>query len=293
MRQKVETAYAKINLSLDVVGTREDGYHLVRMIMQTVDLYDTLVFETTDAFLTEMKVELTTNIPELSSGSDNLICRAAQLMASKYGLHTDLKISLTKRIPLAAGMAGGSTDAAATLRAMRDLFVPEVTNEELEALSVSLGADIPYCIKGGTQLCEGIGEVMTVLPEAPKCGLAIVKPLEGVSTAGVYKAYDELTDVAHPDVDAQIKAIKEGDLKAMAAQCGNVLELVTGPRQPLIAEIEEFMESRGALVSKMTGSGPTVFAIFSSDAEAKEAIDAFRKEKISDACFSAQSVFVN
>ncbi len=293
MRQIIETAYAKINLSLDVTGTREDGYHLVQMIMQTIDLYDTLTFETRDENLQEMSIILTSDIEGLSLGDDNLICRAVRLMAGEYGLHTDIKISLVKRIPMAAGMAGGSTDAAAAMRAVRDLFVPEVSDEELERLAVKIGADVPYCIRGGTQLCEGIGEILTVLPSAPQCGLAIVKPLEGVSTEGVYKAYDALKKIDHPDVLAQMRAIEEGNLDALVKNCGNVLELVTGSRQPMIGQIETYMQSRGAMVAQMTGSGPTVFAIFETAAEAEAAVQAFCEQQISAACYAKVSSFIN
>ena len=187
----------------------------------------------------------------------------------------ELKITLKKKIPVAAGMAGGSTDAAAALRAVRDLFVPEVSDEELQKIGVSLGADIPYCVTGGTQLSEGIGEVLAVLPDAPQCGLVVCKPPLNVSTAEIYRKYDSLEAVTHPDIDAQIDAISRGDLAGMAGLCGNVLEEVTGTMYPEIGEIEEFFVSKGALVSKMTGSGPTVFSIFASKEEAKRAADAF------------------
>ena len=158
MRKIKQNAYAKINLSLDVLGRRDDGYHIVRMIMQTIDLCDELTFETKDMECPAMDVVLETDNGDLSCGEDNLIVRAVRCMEARYGIHKDLRIKLKKRIPLAAGMAGGSTDAAAALRAMRDLFVPDVTNEELQKIGVTLGADIPYCITGGTQLSEGIGE---------------------------------------------------------------------------------------------------------------------------------------
>ena len=215
MRKIKQNAYAKINLSLDVLGRRDDGYHIVRMIMQTIDLCDELTFETKDMECPAMDVVLETDNGDLSCGEDNLIVRAVRCMEARYGIHKDLRIKLKKRIPLAAGMAGGSTDAAAALRAMRDLFVPDVTNEELQKIGVTLGADIPYCITGGTQLSEGIGEKLRVLPDAPQCGLVICKPSMGVSTGEVYTRYDSLTDVHHPDVDAQIEAIRRGVKKAV------------------------------------------------------------------------------
>lgn len=292
MRKNEQRAYAKINLSLDILGKREDGYHLVRMVMQTVDLYDTLRFETHDSCAEQMTMELITESKEIPSGDDNLICRAVRLLAEAYGLHTDLSISLEKRIPVAAGMAGGSTDAAAALRAVRDLFLPSVTDEQLQKLAVSLGADIPYCITGGTQLSEGIGEKLTVLPDAPQCGLVLVKPAVGVSTAAAYRAYDSLGAVDHPDIDAQIAAIRQGDSRGMAAQCGNVLELVTGEKHPLIGQIERFMKERGAMAARMSGSGPTVFALFESDSEAHDAIELFGRDEISSGCEVFCSRFV-
>ena len=275
MRSVKQKAYAKINLSLDILGRLENGYHIVKMVMQTIDLSDELIFETQDRECPSMEVTLVTDNGEIPGGEDNLIVRAVRRMEYKYGIRRDLRITLKKNIPVAAGMAGGSTDAAAALRAVRDLFVPDVSDEELQKIGVTLGADIPYCVTGGTQLSEGIGEVLTVLPDAPQCGLVICKPPVGVSTGEVYKRYDSLEDVRHPDIDAQIEAIRRGDLAGMAGECGNVLEEVTGATYPRIGEIERFFEKEGALVSKMSGSGPTVFAVFADKQEAARAAQAF------------------
>ena len=275
MRSVKQKAYAKINLSLDILGRLENGYHIVKMVMQTIDLSDELIFETQDRECPSMEVTLVTDNGEIPGGEDNLIVRAVRRMEYKYGIRRDLRITLKKNIPVAAGMAGGSTDAAAALRAVRDLFVPDVSDEELQKIGVTLGADIPYCVTGGTQLSEGIGEVLTVLPDAPQCGLVICKPPVGVSTGEVYKRYDSLEDVRHPDIDAQIEAIRLGDLAGMARECGNVLEEVTGAMYPRIGEIERFFEKEGALVSKMSGSGPTVFAVFADKQEAVRAAQAF------------------
>ena len=276
MRRNVQTAYAKINLSLDILGRMDNGYHIVKMVMQTIDLSDELIFETRDIDCpASMEITLVSDNGEIPAGEDNLIVRAVRRMEAKYSIRKDLKITLKKRIPVAAGLAGGSTDAAAALRAVRDLFVPEVSDEELQKIGVTLGADIPYCITGGTQLSEGIGEVLTVLPDAPQCGLVIVKPPVGVSTGEVYKRYDSLDQVTHPDIDAQIRAIRNGDLAGMDGQCGNVLEEVTGAMYPMIGEIERFFENEGAMVSRMSGSGPTVFAVFADEKEAGRASNAF------------------
>ena len=275
MRKIEQKAYAKINLSLDILGRLENGYHIVKMVMQTIDLYDELVFETQDRDCPSMEITLVSDNGEIPCGEDNLIVRAVRRMEAKYRIRKDLRITLKKNIPVAAGMAGGSTDAAAALRAVRDLFVPEVSDEELQKIGVTLGADIPYCVTGGTQLSEGIGEVLTLLPDAPQCGLIVCKPPVGVSTGEVYKRYDSLETVTHPDIDAQIEAIRKGDLACMAGHCGNVLEEVTGAMYPRIGEIERFFEEQGALISKMSGSGPTVFAIFADKEKARLAAEAF------------------
>lgn len=275
MRKIEQKAYAKINLSLDILGRLENGYHIVRMVMQTIDLFDELVFETQDRDCPSMEITLVSDNGEIPCGEDNLIVRAVRRMEAKYRIRKDLRITLKKNIPVAAGMAGGSTDAAAALRAVRDLFIPEVSDEELQKIGVTLGADIPYCVTGGTQLSEGIGEVLTLLPDAPQCGLVVCKPPVGVSTGEVYKRYDSLETVTHPDIDAQIEAIRKGDLACMAGHCGNVLEEVTGAMYPRIGEIERFFEEQGALISKMSGSGPTVFAIFADKEKARLAAEAF------------------
>ena len=292
MRKAQQTAYAKINLSLDILGKREDGYHLVKMVMQTIDLCDDLTFETEDRDCPAMEITLTADSGEISCGEDNLIVRAVRRMEKEFGIRKDLRITLKKRIPVAAGMAGGSTDAAAALRAVRDLFVPDVSDAELGRIGAALGADIPYCIAGGTQLSEGIGEVLTKLPDAPECGLVIVKPPVGVSTGEVYKRYDSLGPVRHPDIDAQIEAIRRGDLRGMAAECVNVLEEVTGAMYPQIGEIERFFEGKGAIVSRMTGSGPTVFSVFTTREEAAEAAAVFESEYAGQGCRVVSTGFI-
>ena len=292
MRKSIQKAYAKINLSLDILGRLENGYHIVKMVMQTIDLYDELIFETQDRECPSMEITLVSDSGEIPGGEDNLIVRAVRRMEAKYRIRRDLKITLKKNIPVAAGMAGGSTDAAAALRAVRDLFVPEVSDGELQKIGVTLGADIPYCVTGGTQLSEGIGEVLTVLPDAPQCGLVICKPPVGVSTGEVYKKYDSLEEVTHPDIEAQIEAIARGDLEGMAAQCVNVLEEVTGAMYPEIGEIEKFFESRGALVSRMSGSGPTVFAVFKEREEAQRAAQAFEAAGNVRGCKVIHSSFI-
>lgn len=273
MLTTVRKAYAKINLGLDVVGRRGDGYHLVDMIMQTVGIYDTLVFRSTGRAL-DAKVKLSISGSALSPGEDNLIIRAARIMQARYDIREGIDIELIKRIPVAAGMAGGSTDAAATFLALRDMFARDVTDEELQEAALPLGADIPYCIAGGTQRAEGIGERLTRLRPAPDCRLILVKPGIDVPTAWVYRTLDELADFSHPDIPAQIKALEAGDVRRMMELSGNVLETVTAERFEVIGRLERFFEERGAVRAVMTGSGPTVFAVFTEESTAEAAFGA-------------------
>lgn len=277
MEQIIMKAYAKVNLALDVLGRRENGYHDLRMVMQTVDLYDLLTFTPTD----EPGVILTSNVSNLPIDGRNLICKAAALIMERYGVQTGVLIHLEKRIPMAAGMAGGSTDAAATLIALNELFRLGLSKDELCALGVQIGADVPYCILGGTALAEGIGEILTPLPRVPACPLVITKPDFGVSTKEVYENLDLNLLEKHPDVDFMIQAIKDGDLKQMASYMRNDLESVTESRYPEIAAIKERMIAAGAFASMMSGSGPTVFCLCENEEianhVAKEIREAFPK----------------
>lgn len=280
-----KNACAKINLGLDVVGVREDGYHLLRMIMQQIDLYDTLTFTVTDAQGTG-EIRLIDESGLSPDGEDNLICRAIRMMQDKYDLHADVEVRLIKRIPVAAGLAGGSTDAAAAFTAIRDLLVPQVTDQELMELGVRLGADIPYCIAGGTKLSEGIGEILTELPPMPACAIVLIKPEASASTAHVYKAVDALGGYHHPDIDGQIEALRAGDLRGLSERCENVLELVTGANLPVIGRIEDFLMKQGAIASRMSGSGPSVFGIFETREQAERAKEAFLHTESASGCRS-------
>ena len=280
-----KNACAKINLGLDVVGVREDGYHLLRMIMQQIDLFDTLTFTVTDAHGTGT-VRLIDESGLSPDGEDNLICRAIRMMEEKYALHADIEVQLIKRIPVAAGLAGGSTDAAAAFTAVRDLLVPQVTDQELMELGVRLGADIPYCIAGGTKLSEGIGEILTELPPMPECAIVLIKPGASASTAHVYQAVDELGGYHHPDIDGQIEALRAGDLRGLSERCENVLELVTGANLPIIGRIEDFLMGQGAIASCMSGSGPSVYGIFETREQAERAREAFLHTESASGCRS-------
>lgn len=251
-------AYAKINLALDVVGKREDGYHEVRMIMQTVKLYDKLTFR----LLEEDAIRLKTNVGFLPCDENNLIYKAVQCLKEQYHVKQGMEIDLYKCIPVAAGMAGGSTDCAAALIGASKLFGLHLDKQTLMKIGVRLGADVPYCIMRGTALSEGIGEILTPLPSIPDCKILIAKPPVGVSTKFVYEHLDEQGIETHPDVDGMVQAIREGNLLGITNRMGNVLENVTIPEYPVIDQIKKCMIEQGALNAMMSGSGPTVFGIY-------------------------------
>lgn len=275
-------AYAKINLGLDVLGRLPNGYHEVKMVMQTVDIRDELTFERLECGGTEdredFRVILTTDSGELPTDQDNLICKAARLMQEEYGLTGGVKIHLRKNIPIAAGMAGGSTDAAAALWGINELFELGASMQKLMELGVRIGADVPYCVMGGTALAEGIGERLTALPDAPQCVLLVMKPNLNVSTKDVYTALDSLQDYAHPDIDGMVNAIRAGDEDGVIERLGNVLEPVTVTRCPAISRIRELMREHGAKGSLMSGSGPTVFGIFADEETARRAEEVIRAD---------------
>lgn len=258
-------AYAKINLGLDVLGTLPNGYHQVKMIMQTVGIWDELTLEKAAE-----GIVIATDSRELPTDENNIIYKAARLMQEEFGLPGGIRVSLQKNIPVAAGMAGGSADAAAVMKAMNMLYELELSEERLRELGVRIGADVPYCIMGGTALAEGIGEKLTMLPAAPRCVLVVAKPDLNVSTKDVYTALDAMADYPHPDIDGMAAAIKAGDLTGVTARLGNVLELVTAKQCPPVIEIRRMMDSHGAMGSLMSGSGPTVFGIFGDRAEAEK-----------------------
>lgn len=274
-------AYAKINLGLDVLRKRPDGYHEVKMIMQSISLADTLELKKIPEGTIRLINGAERDNPEVPMDKTNLIYRAIDLIKQKYAISEGIEATLTKRIPVAAGMAGGSTDAAAALKGMNQLFALGLAEQELCELGVTLGADIPYCIMGGTALSEGIGERLTPLPPMPECWILIAKPPICVSTGFVYgnlKA-NELT--VHPDIDGMTEAIKHNDLHGITSRLGNVLETVTIPAHPEIAVIKDRMLDYGAMQALMSGSGPTVFGIFVEEEQAAEAGTAIQKEGLS------------
>ncbi len=276
MNQIELKALAKINLGLDVLGRRENGYHDVRMVMQSIYLYDEVKIEKTEA----PGIALASNLSFLPTGEGNIAYKAAQLLTEEFEIGEGVKITLNKHIPVAAGLAGGSSNAAAVLFGMNRMFHLGLTREELMARGVRLGADVPYCIMRGTVLAEGIGEELSVLPAMPKCTVLIAKPPVSVSTKVVYEALDAKEIVEHPDIDGIIEGLKKHSLKQVAACMGNVLEDVTIPMHPVIEQIKGEMKEAGALNAMMSGSGPTVFGLFESRAAAREAQRRIREKSL-------------
>ena len=271
-------ALAKINLGLDVVRRREDGYHEVRMIMQTIYLYDRLDIKRTQ----EPGIQIQTNLSFLPVNENNLIYKAAKLLMDEFQIQDGVSIQLKKRIPVAAGMAGGSSDGAAVLWGINQMYGLGLSMQALMERGVRLGADVPYCIQRGTALAEGIGEKLSVLPPMPKCTILIAKPGISVSTKFVYENLhaNDLKPEQHPDVDSMIEAMRQKDLGLLCSRMGNVLETVTIPAYPVINEIKRTMMDNGAIGSMMSGSGPTVFGIFDSPVAAKQAMKAVRAAKL-------------
>lgn len=271
MKDRIQLkALAKINLGLDVLRRREDGYHEVKMIMQTISLHDDLEIRR----IKTPEIQVKTNLYYLPTNENNLVYKAAKLLMDEFGIKEGVSIQLKKRIPVAAGMAGGSTDGAAVLWGMNQMYGLGLSRQELMERGVKLGADVPYCVQRGTALAEGIGERLSVLPSMPKCTILIAKPGISVSTKFVYENLhaNDLKPEQHPDVDRMIEAMKEKNLDLLCERMGNVLETVTIPAYPVIQEIKEHMMACGAAGAMMSGSGPTVFGIFHSPMQAKAAM---------------------
>lgn len=273
-------AYAKVNLGLDVTGVKPDGYHLVKMIMQNIGVYDELTFEKIpEGIVLKMSTQ------KLPDDGNNLIYKTAEKIMDIYQIKEGVQICLKKKIPIAAGLAGGSSDAAAVIRGMNELFHLKMTMDEMCKIGVGIGADVPYCIAGGTALAEGIGEQLTKLPEAPSAFLLVAKPDLEVSTKKVYEELDNLQLKFHPDIDGMIQSIIRKDLRGIVERMGNVLEFVTCERYPVIDRLKNFMESRGALKAMMSGSGPTVFGVFKDQEQAAKVYLELKKEQLAKELF--------
>ena len=267
-------ARAKINVGLDVLGKREDGYHEVRMVMQTIGIYDRLILTK----IPEEEIRITSNLAFLPVNENNLIYKAIKLLKDEYHFPGGVSVDLNKFIPVAAGMAGGSTDAASTMFGVNRLFGLNLSMGKMMELGVRLGADVPYCVMRGTALAEGIGEKLTRITPVPHMWILIAKPQINVSTRLVYEQLDMGGIQKHPDIDGIIRAIEAQDVVRIAQSMGNVLENVTVPLYPVIETIKQDMLSHGAINAMMSGSGPTVFGIF-PDEQTTLACQAFLKKK--------------
>ena len=277
-------AMAKINLGLDVIRKREDGYHEVRMIMQTVRMYDTLEIRKKQA----PGISLRSNLPYVPSDERNLVYKAAKILMDEFHVEEGISMKLTKSIPVAAGMAGGSSDAAAAFVGVNRLFRLGLSQEELIKRAVQVGADVPYCVMRGTALAEGIGEKLTPLPPMPECYVLIGKPGINVSTKTAYENLRLDAIQRRPDIDGMIAAIRNQDLRSITEKMENVFEPGIMEKYPVISEIEKFMEERGALKAMMSGSGPTVFGIFEDREKMFAASEALKKSGLAKTVFASR-----
>lgn len=294
MSQITRKAYAKINLGLDVIRRRPDGYHEVKMVMQTVGIYDVLTFRkkevSEDALISVLIERNDASKEELPSDKSNLIYKAAELIMTAYHIRQGVEITLCKNIPIAAGMAGGSTDAAAVFHGLNELFALSMSLEDMKRLGVKIGADVPYCIMGGTALSEGIGEVLTPVPAPPEAYLLIAKPDISVSTKFVYENLHADTLTYHPDIDGMVEALKAGNLSGVTDRMGNVLERVTVREYPVISQIKDKMKENGAMNALMSGSGPTVFGIYQDRETAGRAYDRIMEQGLARDIFVTEFV---
>ena len=291
-----QKAYAKINLGLDVLGLRDDGYHDVSMIMQTINLYDELSLEKTrdgkiDLNITSVAEGVLPEGEELSDGPDNLCVKAARLILTTAAIKDGVSINLKKNIPIAAGLGGGSSDAAAVLLAIDRLFSLNYSKQKLATLAIKIGADVPYCVFGNTMLAEGIGERLTAISRIIDMPLVLSRPNIAVSTKEVYTALDATEDITHPDIPALSEAIDSKDIERISSAVGNILEAVTIPAHPAIDGIKDHMKARGALCACMSGSGPSVFGIF-RDAETADECAASLRESFPD-CYAISTKTIN
>ncbi len=266
MKKVVTKAFAKINLSLDVLGKLDNGYHEVQMVMQSVSVFDLVT-------VTKIKkgIELSTNLPYLPLDNNNLAYRAAEEFFKYTEITEGVSIDISKRIPVGAGLAGGSSNASAVLKAMNKLFGTGLSLKQLCSIGVNIGADVPYCILGGTRLAEGIGEKLSSLPKMPKCTIVLVKPAFSISTKSVYEKIDSCTDYSRPDTKNLIKGLKDANLEDITASMGNVLEEVSIAEHPILSTVKEDLMNLGAVHAQMSGSGPTIFGIFKTYDEARNA----------------------
>jgi 4-diphosphocytidyl-2-C-methyl-D-erythritol kinase len=277
-------AFAKINLGLDILRKREDGYHEVRMIMQTIQMYDVLEMKR----VKKPGISLSVNYPYIPSDERNLVYKAAKLLMDEFQVKEGVDIRLEKFIPVAAGMAGGSSDAAAAMVGINHLFKLGLSEKDLMDRAVNIGADVPYCIMRGTALAEGIGEKLTRIAQVPDCYVLIGKPGIGVSTKTAYESLQLDKIQSHPDIDGMIRDIENGNLLAMTDKMGNVFESGIIGKYPVIGEIKDLMEANGALKAMMSGSGPTVFGIFDDREKMEAAAAVLRQRNLAKTVFATE-----
>lgn len=266
MKKVVTKSFAKINLSLDVLGKLENGYHEVQMVMQTVSVFDIIT-------VAQIKhgIEISTNLPYLPIDENNLAYKAAEEFFKYTGIQSGVSIDISKRIPVGAGLAGGSSNASAVLKAMNKLFNTGLSLKELCNIGINIGADVPYCVLGGTRLAEGIGEKLSSLPKIPKCSIVLVKPSFSISTKSVYEKIDSCKDYRRPDTKKLIEGLSDGNLDMIADSMGNVLEEVSLAEHPVLSVLKDELKELGAIKAQMSGSGPTVFGIFTNYDQARAA----------------------
>ena len=277
-------AMAKINLGLDILGKRPDGYHEVRMIMQTIQMYDVLEIRKKE----EPGIALSVNVPFIPTDERNLVYKAAKLLMDEFHIEVGVSMKLDKFIPVAAGMAGGSSDAAAAFVGINRMFKLGLSEEELMKRAVAVGADVPYCIMRGTALAEGIGEKLTRLAPVPKCFVLVGKPAVSVSTKMAYENLNLQAVTSHPDIDGMMEDIAHGDLYAMTKKMGNVFEPGIIREYPVIQQIKDLMEANGALKAMMSGSGPTVFGIFDDQDKMESAAAILRESGLAKTVFATE-----
>lgn len=268
-------AYAKINLALDVIGKRDDGYHELNMIMQSIRLHDKIYIRKNN----NREIKLKSNLPYIPVNHKNIVYKAVDLFRKTYNIKQGVFVNIYKQIPVSAGLAGGSTDAAATIKGLNKLFNTGLSLEEMMELGGKLGADVPFCMMMGTVLSQGIGDILTPLDKMPDCYILLVKPSFSVSTKKVYENFKLDHTISHPDISASIKAIKNNDLPELSSHMANVLESVTIKKYPSINQIKKLMLDNGAFVALMSGSGPTVFGLFEDKGVAKKAYDSIKNAK--------------
>lgn len=257
-------ANAKLNLSLDITGRRPDGFHTLEMVMQSVDIYDTVTLNRTAPGVT-----VSCDNKKISNGIENLAYKAAMIFFDAADINGGVSIKIKKRIPIAAGLGGGSADAAAVLTGLNQMYGLPLAPEELEKLGLKAGADVPFCLTGGTQLAEGIGSILTPLPELQNCAFVVVKTGGKPSTGEMYKRFDALPEeqIMHPATRRLVNAICEGDLPEMAEYIGNVFE----PLWQHVDAVRTDLLQNGALCACLSGSGPSVFGLFASIDDAEDA----------------------